>query len=119
MKSPSVPLVASLIGIGLLGIGGYVAYRKLEDLPEEIRIAKGVLGALFHRERKEKSETPADRARMKMRQAEMKRRLLVEFPELRIEERSVPDEENGSTGSGNIRNHTNSSPGCWTSFPTV
>ena len=32
---------------------------------------------------------------MKMRQAEMKRRLLVEFPELRIEERSVPDEENG------------------------
>lgn len=95
MKAPSVPFALTLFGIGLLGLGGYGAFRKVQSAPEGVRLQQGFIGALFHHGRKEKPVTPADRLRMKMRQVELKQRMLAEFPQLRIEERSVAEEKNG------------------------
>lgn len=92
MKSSLLPLVVCII---VFGGGAFAVLHKINSAPEEVREEEGWLGALLHREYKEKPITEADRQRMDQRLVEMKQSLLEEFPILKIEERPVPDEENG------------------------
>jgi hypothetical protein len=95
MKSSPASFVVSLIVISLLGIGGYAAFRKAQSAPEEIRLSKGFFGALFYRDHNETPVSESDRKRMEIRHEELKRNLLAEYPILRINQRLVPNEENG------------------------
>lgn len=94
---PSRGLVLCMIPLIATATGGAWAWTKATDAPLHER-AEGDFLALVKKKREPLNEgredTPAARRALREGSAAMKRKMLQEYPGLRIEEKPVPDEEN-------------------------
>ena len=94
---PSRGLVLCMIPLIATATGGAWAWNKATDAPLHER-AEGDFLALVKKKREPLSEgredTPAARRALREGCAAMKRKMLQEYPGLRVEEKPVPDEEN-------------------------
>jgi hypothetical protein len=96
---PSSSFIICLVP--LLAVGGAAgwAWSKVQAVPEYKRVNLGFFEALQYQEPKKRKgvEAPtAEQPAATRRQViEMKQRMLAEFPALAIQERPVPDDQNG------------------------
>jgi len=99
MKSrrPSRSFVICLLILGLSGAAGGWAWSKANSAPMHVRNSLSFLELLRYQKPDPPFElpTPEMRARTRAEVLAFKAKLVAEFPELAIEERPVPTEENG------------------------
>jgi len=93
-----IPVIASAaVSLVIGGVGGWLCH-KANSVPPEVRERLGFIGALKYEEEQRKANrkpTPEQVATARKLVAELKPKLLAEYPDLAIQEQPVPDDENG------------------------
>lgn len=95
---PSASFIICLVPIlAVGGVAGWV-WSKANSVPEYKRVNLGFFEALSFQEKKRRgigAPTPEQLAASRQQVIELKQKMLTEFPDLAVEEKPVPDDQNG------------------------